>query len=514
MGHLYPATREGNFVNAGILNGGTVRSNPATVPRAASLAGWAVAAVLLGCVLALSGLPGIYATLVLALVVVFAAIALRYPAFTMGASIWLLALVPFSWGITTGVLPKLFGDECLLLVYLVVLPLLYLSRSRTWRPSPRNLYWALGLFLVAQALSLAAGTDLVAFRNLLETDLLGPFLLLLFLQESANTPKMESLANAIVWLTVILAALSVIERLTQRNPIMEHFTDFTYLSPTLAALTNGVYRPYVTFFHPSDAGTFMAFGVPFALRRWLQTRSWFSLLLLATIAVGIFVNATRGVWVAVAVATLLLARRPLLILLCAIPVASSAFAIAYLALKSTPFIQRLTDPNNLYSRLVYWALALKVFASHPVLGVGHMQFQKVYLNYVHDLSNVAHFDIAKIFAIDNMYLTTLVEHGIVGLFALVGILIFFAVSLSALRRHLLVAQLDEQASFVRAVQLILVICVVAGCFADIDQFTKSTKFFFILIGLGYGVGARALYVGSLTPVPEEHRSIPLEPTSE
>jgi hypothetical protein len=506
-------------VNASILNAQTVKPRPtgtlASRPlHAGSIVRWALAAVLLGCVLALGGLPGIYVLLVLAAAIVFAGIALRFPAFTMTASIWCLALVPFSWGLTTGVLPKIFGDECLLLLYLIVLPFLYLSRSRTWQPGFRNLYWALSLFLFMQSLSLLAGSDLVAFRNFLETDFLGPFLLLLFLQESANTPKTESLATAIVWLTVTIAALSIIERVVQRNPILEYATNFTYLSPTLAALTNGVYRPYVTFFHPSDAGTFMGFGVPFVLRRWSQSRSWFSLILLAIIAGGIFVNATRGVWVAIAVASLLLARRPLLILLSAIPVASVGAGIAYLAFHSTPFMQRLTDPNNLYSRLVYWGLAIKVFAFHPILGVGHMQFQKVYLNYVHDLSNVAHFDIAKIFAIDNMYLTTLVEHGIIGFLSLSGILIFFGVSLSRLRKRLLAADQPEHASFVRAVQLTLVICVVAGCFADINQFTKCTKFFFILIGLGFGVGARALHSASFTAAPEEHRTLHLEPVSE
>jgi hypothetical protein len=483
--------------------------------HAASIIGWAIAAILLGCVLALSGLPGIYAVLLLATAVVFAGIALRFPAFTMSASVWCLALVPFSWGIATGVLPKLFGDECLLLLYLAVFPVLYLSQSRTWQPGFRNLYWALGLFLVAQSFSLLAGTDLVAFRNFLETDFLGPFLLLIFLQESANTPKTESVADSIVWLTATIAALSVIERVVQRNPVIEHDPTFTYLSPMVVQLTQGVYRPYVTFFHPSAAATFMGFGIPFALRRWSQSRSWISLGLLVIIAAGIFVNATRGVWVAIAVAALLLARRPLLILLSAIPAASIGAAIAFLALRSTPFMQRLTDPNNFYSRVVYWGLALRVFASHPILGIGHMQFRNVYLSYVHDLSNIAHFDIAKIFAIDNMYLTTLVEHGLIGFLSLTGILIFFAVSLGALRKRLLAAQQPERASFVRAVQLTLVTCVVAGCFADIDQFTKCTKFFFIIMGLGFGVGAPCLP----SPAPaiaadDRKHNVFLEPTRE
>ena len=108
--------------------------------HAASIFGWAAAAILLGCALALSGLPGLYAMIILATLVVFAAIALRFPSLTIGASIWGLALVPFSLGITTGVLPKLFGDEALLLLYLVVFPALYLSQSRTWQSGFGSIY--------------------------------------------------------------------------------------------------------------------------------------------------------------------------------------------------------------------------------------------------------------------------------------------------------------------------------------------------------------------------------------
>lgn len=464
--------------------------------HAASVFGWAAAAILLGCVLALSGLPGLYAILILATLIVFAAVALRFPALTMSTSLGCLALVPFSWGITTGVLPKLFADESLLLLYLVVFPALYLSQSRTWQPGFHSIYWALAIFLFAQSLSFLVATDLVAFRNFLETDVLGVLLLILFLQESANTSNSEFLADSVLWLTVLLAALSVIERVVQRNPVMEHNTSVAYISPQLVRITEGVYRPYVSFFHPSEAGTFMALGVPFALRRWTRRRSFLSFVLLATIAAGVFVNATRGVWVGIAVAMLLLARRPLLIVLSAIPVASIGAALGYFAFRSTPFMQRLTDPNNLYSRLVYWTLALKVFAYHPALGVGHMQFKNVYLAYVHDLSNTAHFDIAKIFAIDNMYLTTLVEHGLIGFIALIATLIILYVSLAKLRKRLLASDLPAQASLVRCAQLALVIYAVTGCFADIHQFTKVTKYIFLLIGLGFGVGARYL------PAPE------------
>ncbi len=489
---------------------------PATAPlHVASVFGWAAAAILLGSVLALSGLPGLYALIILATLIVFAAVALRFPALTIGASIWCLALVPFSWGITTGVLPKLFGDESLLLLYLVVFPALYLSQSRTWQPGFRSIYWALVLFLFAQSLAFLAGSDLVAFRNFLETDALGVLLLVVFLQESANSAETEWIADSVGWLTFLIAALSLIERIVQRNPVMEHNAAVAYISPELVRITEGVYRPYVSFFHPSETGTFMALGVPFALRRWMQRRSFISFAIIAVIAGGVFVNATRGVWLGIAVATLLLARNPLLIVLSAIPVASIGATIGYLAFRTTPFMQRLTDPNNFYSRLVYWMLALKVFSYHPAIGIGHLQFKNVYLAYVHDISNTAHFDISKIFAIDNMYLTTLVEHGIIGFIALVATLIFLGLSLGRLRKRLLTSHLPAQASLVRSAQLALVTYSVTGCFADIHQFTKVTKYIFILMGLGFGIGARYLHAATPAVVPEDSNdSISMKPCRE
>jgi O-antigen ligase len=153
-------------------------------------------------------------------------------------------------------------------------------------------------------------------------------------------------------------------------------------------------------------------------------------------------------------------------------------------------MQRLTDPNNLYSRFVYWSLALKMFVAHPILGVGHMQFGKVYLDYVQDLSNVAHFDIAKVSVADNMYLTTTVEHGGLGLATLIGIFIGAALLLKSLRARLLALGKVREAGLAQCALQALVIYAATGCFADLDLFTKATKYMFILVGLGLGAGAR------------------------
>lgn len=438
-------------------------------------------ALLLVVALAFTGVAGMFVAAALCLQVVFCAVAASFPGATMGAAIWCLGLVPFYWGVQTGVLPKLFGDEALLLLYLAAFPVLYLFTDRPWRHGFRALYIVLGLFLLTQALSFVYPSDLVSLRNFIETYILGALLLVLVLQEASNSDS-ETIARFIVWATVLIAALSIVERIFQRNPVMEN-SNLAYASAELVRITEGVYRPYVSFFHPSEAGTFMALGAPFAVRAWLVRRSWASALALAIITAGLSVNATRGVWVGLAVAALFAVRRPLRVIAISAPAALFAGWVTYAAFGSTPFIRRLTDPSDFFYRLEYWKLGLRIFAGHPLIGVGHLQFKKVYLQYVTDLSNL-NFDISTVFVADSMFLTTLVEHGLLGLISLLALLIYAYYLLRKSRTALSLLGLDAKASLVRCSELALIIYAVTGSLADIHQFTKATKYLFILLGLG------------------------------
>ena len=460
-------------------------------PSIASVAVWIAIALLVGCVLTLTGLPGVYAALALALLVVFGVAAAHYPAPVLAAGIWCLGLCPFVWGLQTGVLPKLFGDESLLLLYLAVSPFLYLFTARLPWPGFNGLYVVLALYVCTQALSFAiAPLDLIAFRNFLETAILGAMLLVLVLNEAANSEP-EKIGTTIVWLTTVIAALSIVERIVQRNPIMEHATDFTYMSSRVVQLTEGVYRPYVSFFHPSEAGTFMALGLPFALRNWVRRRSAASAMVLAVIAAGVLVNDTRGAWAGAAVAVLFSGRNAWKVLSKVVLTGAVGTGITYFFLGNTAFMQRLTDPANLYGRFEYWKAALRAFADHFWLGVGHMQFQQVYLSYIQDLGNNVRMDLATVNVVDNMYLTTLVENGLLGFIALIGLLLYLAVLLRQYRKELEICGLSAEASLVRCSELALAAYAVSGVFADLNLFTKVTKYFFILVGLGLAAGARA-----------------------
>lgn len=455
-----------------------------------SAGAWTALALLAGCGLALTGLAGVYAALALAILVVFGAAAEQRPAAAMTVSLWCLGLCPFVWGLRSGVLPKLFGDEALLLLYLACFPYLYLSGARSWRRGFGWLYAGLALYVGAEALSFAAAPkDLIAYRNFLETSVLGALLLVLFLQEAANAEP-EKMGTAVVWLTVAIAVLSLVERIAQRNPIMEHVTDITYMSPQLVRLTMGAYRPYVSFFHPSEAGAFMALGAPFAARNWMRRRSAASAAALIALAGGLFVNATRGAWIGAAAAMLLLSRDIWKSLLAIAAAGALGAGVAYAGFRDSPFVERMLNPNNLYSRFEYWGVALRAFADHPLIGVGHMQFRQVYLSYIQDVSNAAHVDLVKVYVVDNMYLTTLVEHGVIGFTALLGMLALVAATLRRQRRELARRGFGAEESFVRCAELALVAYAVTGMFADVNLFTKATKYFFILAGLGLAAGCR------------------------
>lgn len=455
---------------------------------------WIFGALLLGTALAVTGMVGIYGLVTLALLLAFGITAAKFPTPVMGLAVWLLALFPFSWGIWTGVLPKFFGDEAFLVPYLVIFPFLYVFTSRRWRHGFAGLYLVLIALVCMQSISFLAGTDLVAFRNYLETFVLGGMLLVLYLQEGCNS-KPQTVGKFVIGATVAVAALSLVEWFFQSNPTVSDTT--RYLSADVVGVAGTIYRPYVSFFHPSEAAVFMALGIPLTVRSWLQRKSWLLFVAMLILSAALLVNATRGVWVGVLVVILVEVRYAWKVVLAATPVAVLGGWIAYIVSKDSPITRKLIDPEDLYARLEYWSVAWSVFLKHPLIGVGHMQFSQVYLNYVHDVSKLVAFDISNVSVVDNMFLTTLAENGLPGFLVLAGFLFYITFSLRRFRKALEGMGLTRQATFVRCSELALLIYLVSGCFADVQLFTKATKLVFILVGLGLAEGARNVSSGGV-----------------
>jgi hypothetical protein len=83
--------------------------------------------------------------------------------------------------------------------------------------------------------------------------------------------------------------------------------------------------------------------------------------------------------------------------------------------------------------------------------------------------------------------------------------------LRKLYRNLDSLGLHREASLVQVGQLVLVIYAAAGLFADVDRFTKATKYFFILTGFCLGVGLRSIERAENKENPNLHVSPCLEP---
>jgi hypothetical protein len=453
--------------------------------------------VLLGAVFALTGVKGIFASLLFPSLVVFAVFAAKFPTPLIGFCIGWLALCPFTWGTQTGLFFRLFADETPLLLYLLVFPFLYVFTTRAWQHGCGAIYLMLLALVLALAVSFfVAEVNFGAYRTFVSTYLLGAMLLVLILHEAANSNP-EAMGRYITWITLAIAALSIVERIFQRNPFAENAP--LYISPELLRVSGGTYRPFVSFFHPSEAGTFMALGTPFVVRHWLRSRSWVSALAVCTVAAGIFVNGTRGVWfglfIAAVIAALAIPRAWLWISV-TLPILAAGAWIGYEAFRSTPFMIRLANPTDLYLRLETWRTAIGVFWAHPLLGAGYGNFTRALSDYVQDPTKAS--------LPDNIFVSTAVENGLVGLVALIG---FLAFVLTLLRRTSLKLDnrgLTARASFVRCAELALISYIAIGCFADISAFRKVAKYMFILAGLG--LAERASYdvpVSTAAPLQNE-----------
>jgi O-antigen ligase len=460
---------------------------------------WSAAAIFLGATWAITGIAGIYIATGIAMILTFTAVVSVVPGLITFAALWTLILMPYFWGLTTGTIPKLFADEAVLLLYIVAFPLLHLCGVRSWKSGYSSLYLFLALYLALQAASFAVSEkDLVALRNFLETSALGAILLILFVQESSSKFNQRLVTESIVWIAVIVSIASVAERVYQKNPVLEQYSNSSdpsltppiYLSAQVVRLAGGAYRPYVSFFHPSEAGMFMAMCLPFLITRWKERPGMLSFGACFCLAAGLLVNATRGTWVAAALIALMMLRDTWKIVAVLFPISAIGSVVAYWVFRDSPFMERIVDPNNFLARFVYWRLGWEVFANHPLLGVGHMQFAKYYLGYVSELTSSVQIDLNQVNVLDNIYLTSLAEHGLVGFVGLVSLFICLAVLLRNSKRKLLCNEDQNAAAFVRCTEFALLAYVVAGCFADVTLFTKVTKLLFILIGMSIGVSAK------------------------
>lgn len=388
--------------------------------------------------------------------------------------------------------PKIFADETLLLLLLGIVSLKALFQSGTLTPKLRDFFWPLvALSLICMTL-LHNRPDNIGLRTLAETFGLGVPLCLLCLRLSSEiTATRVSLIIALM--VILIAAYGLIEVVSLKNPIMDYVVrtygdEYTYLSPDIAAATGGTYRPYVVFFHPSEGGTVVALCLPFLAALWndRRCRAFAGIALPAGLGF-IVVNATRGVWLAVAATTLMFLPRLRKGIMPGIPVLAAGAWLVPSILGRTAFWERIADFRNLRIRFWYWDLAISHLTDNWLFGMGYGQFSEQYLIGSPPIPPDIYADVQQVATVDNSYLMILVEQGILGLGGLLLLIGFLLARLRQAHAALIAKGRLVAAGYARAALASLCIYLLCALFADVHLFTKSTKLVFMLIGLGWGV---------------------------
>jgi len=450
------------------------------------------------------GLSGIALVVAAMAFIVVLPLSFRHPTVLLGLTIASIGLCPFFLRarIMPG-LPMIYADDAFVLCNILYVFLAYGPfGKKKFRLGSMTLFILFILFVIAAVVPLltepAAKT---AFRNFTETFLFG-FLLYIIFYNEVDEKNIDPLMRWVAATTLILAAMVCIEVIIQNNPLtrmaQKVMEDFVYLSPEKYKFLDSYYRPYAIFFHPSEAGTFLAMGLPFVFYSVRNNRPCIKYAAMALVVIGVILNYTRGVWVALTLALLVCNRKHLRRMLpAAVAIVILLWGLSYLTMGNTPFFRRILDPTNFYNRLYYWKVGLNMFVTYFPFGIGHMNFKYRYLEFADTVPTPPGLDVKQIFVADNIFLTTLVEHGFLGFLA--QMLLFGAAIWLTAR---LVASFRRRGDADNAMRLntllqAMVVYLLAGCFADVQLFAKVTKLFFITTGMALAIAKCA---GNARPV--------------
>ncbi|GAB6162758.1 O-antigen ligase family protein [Desulfothermus naphthae] len=428
---------------------------------------------------------------------IFLFLIFRFNLFFLYTSLGLLGLCPFFFSIDVGSLPAVYLDEVIFIFYAIYFIISYfiLKNSELYLGG-KWISISIIFLLFIHSISFFTGVlKIVALRNFVETYVWGTILFYIFLNETDND-NINSIICVLATVTIILCIFTILEKITEQNPVlallnkisyfqhMKGLTGYKYFSPQDVKLAGGVYRPYTIFFHPSEAGTFMAMGISFVVYRFRYSSKILKTLVFGIVSLAILLNFTRGVWVGVAVA-LFIFYRPARKLALFLVLPSCLLLITLWSIRQhDPFIKRLLDPTNLYARFFYWDVAWNILKNNFWVGIGHMKYQEIYLNYINTLGPNVTINVKQVFVADNVYLTTLVEHGILGLVSLLNLIVVVFYQLK--KSYNTFIKIDQKKSYILlACMFSLTVYLAAGLFADVHQFIKVTKLFFIVMGIGF-----------------------------
>lgn len=429
----------------------------------------------------------------------------RYPTVVLGLVIVVIGLCPFfaSVRIFSG-LPKLYADD-LLFFYVTAYMIVFYGflRKKKFHIGSASLLVFFFIFLVATCVPFfTEPLAKSAIRNFTETVILGFFFYIVYLNETEEN-NIDKLISYVAITTLCLSLILCVEVMAQSNPLMKAaekmVDDFVYLAPSYYKFLGTYYRPYAVYFHPSEAGTFVAMGLPFVYYTVRDKHPLLKYAALALAGAGVVLNFTRGVWIAMGIAILVCNFSRIKRYL---PAAAAAGILALgvfaLSMSDSGFGKRVFDPSNLSNRLYYWKVGYNMFINYFPFGIGHMNFKTRYLEFVDTEPAPPGLEVKEVFVADNVFLTTLVEHGILGFAAQMA---FYIASIWMIAKVSRMYRRHGDAKNALRLNIFLqaaLIYLLAGTFADVQLFAKVTKMFFIILGMAMAV-CRFAPAGGATP---------------
>jgi len=241
-------------------------------------------------------------------------------------------------------------------------------------------------------------------------------------------------------------------------------------SDWVLATRSGLTRPSGTATHPIEYGVVLTMVLPvavtFALRS--PTRRWFYRLLLAPVALAIFLSISRSAILCAAVALVVLAVAwTARVRLGALAVTLAATLVVYLTVPGilgtlTKLFTGAGDDPSVTSRTGSYDIAAAFVGHSPLLGRGFGTF------------------LPRYWILDNGYLGLLIEGGVIGVVGLLALVVTAMVAARGARRRL-------TGDFERELAQALAAGVAAGAcslaFFDTFAFPQSAGCFFLLMGL-------------------------------
>ncbi len=333
-------------------------------------------------------------------------------------------------------------------------------------------------------------------------------LLAVIVAEIANTPaRRRYVLTAVVTLAAVGAIFAIHESVTQQ-PIRLQPTPPGLVeqrdanqgndAPT-TIIRNNVARPAGLATNPLELSAVMALAAPFAgylalsARRW-RARFWYlgcALLIGLGIVLSISRTGILACGVMLVVAAIANIRRPKVVLVGLVAVAALGVTVAKLVPQSVESLSEQIAKNgnsdpSLATRLQDYQELDDLLGPHPWLGRGP---QAITTYVSRDGTQMI---------LDNQYLLTIAETGVIGLVAMVALIVSTA-STAARRARDTVA---ERGLFVAVVCAAIAFAVMAATF-DVLRFSQASALFMIAVGLS------STHDGTVRPVLERPNLAPV-----